>query len=84
MGEVNCGLNLKEPGIFDLATFLAIIGAVAAAISAVAAVIPLLRTKLPKPTITPTCTTIIGANTDSGIDDLRTFSPGMRRMGFDR
>jgi len=40
--------------------------------------------KLPKPPITPTCTTILGASVDSGIGDLPTFHPGMRRMGFDR
>jgi hypothetical protein len=45
------------------------------------------RTEKPKQELEPfmpTCTTILGASVGSGISDLPTFHPGMRRMGLDR
>jgi hypothetical protein len=69
----------------DITTALAIIAAVAAIVGPVIAYLALRRTpKLPEPPITPSCTTILGADISKHIDHLPTYSPGMKRMGLDR
>ena len=63
----------------DYTTALAIITIVVAIVGVYVGYLTLRRTpKPPKPSITPTCTTILGASMESGIKDLPAFSPSMR------
>ncbi|MBV1690479.1 hypothetical protein KRR38_23080 [Novosphingobium sp. G106] len=78
----------------DLNTALAIIGAAATVMAAIASVayaviafLTLLRTPKPKPEeppYIPTCTTILGASMNRHARDLPGYSSRMKGMGFDR
>ena len=70
----------------DIITALTIISTVATLVGACFTYLALRRTpKPPKLPITPSCTTILGANMmDRHIEHLPTYHPGMSRMGFGR